>query len=440
MSGMGMGMSGVGMVGVAPKLSSSAPGNLPSSVSANMALSDKTRQRDNEKCWHDVVLCCQKLTTHASRGLAQPLAWSELNEAMNAARHIMTSLVGLFQINSFAYPAYPQYAHLYSAFNPTLNGSTPGLVSDELLATQFQRFQQFEPPLSYGTSAGGSNVTLNAMNINNAINSNADIKKEMVEGEYGHDNGASISQYQSSYAFDDIRRRYLNKLARENSPEPNAASSSAALSIPSPMQNITLPSMSSLAPMSPPGIPMSSLSTLASVGVTSSNNDTSAENTGLRAIVVTPNTDRNNNSSSSSSTASSTSAQNSGANSPTRDSSSNSSNGNSSNGSTNGSGNNNWKKSRGKKRSKYSEMDLMCLSCGVKQTPEWRRGPAGAKTLCNACGLHWAKVLKAEGKGDQKKAHLLEQKRNQFMLLALKRQENGGGEASPIKAEANVGT
>jgi len=86
----------------------------------------------------------------------------------------------------------------------------------------------------------------------------------------------------------------------------------------------------------------------------------------------------------------------------------------------------NWKKSRGKKRSKYSELDLMCLSCGVKQTPEWRRGPAGAKTLCNACGLHWAKVLKAEGKGggnDSKKAYMLEQKRNQFMLLA-KRQES----------------
>lgn len=116
----------------------------------------------------------------------------------------------------------------------------------------------------------------------------------------------------------------------------------------------------------------------------------------------------------------------------------------------------NWnKKNRGKKvvfiaqshklltflqRSKYADLDLMCLSCGVKQTPEWRRGPAGAKTyaytppfhylywfrLCNACGLHWAKVLKAEGKSgvgtDSKKAFLLEQKRNQFMLLA-KRQD-----------------
>ncbi len=25
-------------------------------------------------------------------------------------------------------------------------------------------------------------------------------------------------------------------------------------------------------------------------------------------------------------------------------------------------------------------------------TPEWRRGPDGARTLCNACGLHYAKL------------------------------------------------
>jgi hypothetical protein len=36
--------------------------------------------------------------------------------------------------------------------------------------------------------------------------------------------------------------------------------------------------------------------------------------------------------------------------------------------------------------------------------------------LCNACGLHWAKVLKAEGKGDQKRVVLLEAKRSQFMM------------------------
>ncbi|KAI9189704.1 hypothetical protein H9P43_001137 [Blastocladiella emersonii ATCC 22665] len=33
-----------------------------------------------------------------------------------------------------------------------------------------------------------------------------------------------------------------------------------------------------------------------------------------------------------------------------------------------------------------------CHSCNATETPEWRRGPDGRATLCNACGLHWAKL------------------------------------------------
>lgn len=33
-----------------------------------------------------------------------------------------------------------------------------------------------------------------------------------------------------------------------------------------------------------------------------------------------------------------------------------------------------------------------CFSCNRTDTTEWRRGPDGARTLCNACGLHYAKV------------------------------------------------
>ncbi|KZS94440.1 hypothetical protein SISNIDRAFT_453352 [Sistotremastrum niveocremeum HHB9708] len=35
-----------------------------------------------------------------------------------------------------------------------------------------------------------------------------------------------------------------------------------------------------------------------------------------------------------------------------------------------------------------------CKVCGATQTPEWRRGPLGPRTLCNACGLVYAKILK----------------------------------------------
>ena len=39
-----------------------------------------------------------------------------------------------------------------------------------------------------------------------------------------------------------------------------------------------------------------------------------------------------------------------------------------------------------------------CHSCGIRETPEWRRGPDGARTLCNACGLHYAKLVRKRDK------------------------------------------
>jgi ribosomal protein L37AE/L43A len=33
----------------------------------------------------------------------------------------------------------------------------------------------------------------------------------------------------------------------------------------------------------------------------------------------------------------------------------------------------------------------VCMTCGRTDSPEWRKGPQGPKTLCNACGLRWAK-------------------------------------------------
>jgi hypothetical protein len=30
--------------------------------------------------------------------------------------------------------------------------------------------------------------------------------------------------------------------------------------------------------------------------------------------------------------------------------------------------------------------NYMCFTCGTSDSPEWRRGPKGPKTLCNACG------------------------------------------------------
>ncbi|KAH3666954.1 hypothetical protein OGAPHI_003404 [Ogataea philodendri] len=38
-----------------------------------------------------------------------------------------------------------------------------------------------------------------------------------------------------------------------------------------------------------------------------------------------------------------------------------------------------------------------CLHCGSLNTPEWRKGPNGTRTLCNACGLFHSKLVKKRG-------------------------------------------
>ncbi|KAK0548582.1 white collar 2 type of transcription factor [Tilletia horrida] len=49
------------------------------------------------------------------------------------------------------------------------------------------------------------------------------------------------------------------------------------------------------------------------------------------------------------------------------------------------------------KKMRTEEEDHVCTDCGRVDSPEWRKGPLGPKTLCNACGLRWAKKIKRKG-------------------------------------------
>lgn len=42
-----------------------------------------------------------------------------------------------------------------------------------------------------------------------------------------------------------------------------------------------------------------------------------------------------------------------------------------------------------KRREAGSGSPRRCSHCGVQKTPQWRAGPLGAKTLCNACGVRF---------------------------------------------------
>eukprot|EP01090_Pellita_catalonica_P009039 TRINITY_DN20102_c0_g1_i1.p1 TRINITY_DN20102_c0_g1~~TRINITY_DN20102_c0_g1_i1.p1 ORF type:complete len:123 (+),score=7.10 TRINITY_DN20102_c0_g1_i1:81-449(+) len=43
--------------------------------------------------------------------------------------------------------------------------------------------------------------------------------------------------------------------------------------------------------------------------------------------------------------------------------------------------------------------NTVCQHCQTSETPEWRRGPLGQRTLCNACGLLYASRVKAAKRG-----------------------------------------
>ena len=51
-----------------------------------------------------------------------------------------------------------------------------------------------------------------------------------------------------------------------------------------------------------------------------------------------------------------------------------------------------------KKKKLRAADEYVCNDCGTLDSPEWRKGPGGPKTLCNACGLRWAKKEKKEKK------------------------------------------
>lgn len=44
----------------------------------------------------------------------------------------------------------------------------------------------------------------------------------------------------------------------------------------------------------------------------------------------------------------------------------------------------------------------MCAVCAETSTPEWRKGPAGARMLCNGCGLMGAKRAKERAQNGER--------------------------------------
>ncbi|KAL5525479.1 hypothetical protein ACEPAG_6815 [Sanghuangporus baumii] len=75
-----------------------------------------------------------------------------------------------------------------------------------------------------------------------------------------------------------------------------------------------------------------------------------------------------------------------------------------------------------------------CHSCNIRETPEWRRGPDGARTLCNACGLHYAKLIR---KRDKQAAASTDgsQARIEIDMETLRASTRAASEREQLKAE-----
>ncbi|XWS36135.1 hypothetical protein CRYUN_Cryun20dG0058600 [Craigia yunnanensis] len=43
----------------------------------------------------------------------------------------------------------------------------------------------------------------------------------------------------------------------------------------------------------------------------------------------------------------------------------------------------------------YKDINKRCLDCNTAKMPLWRGGPAGPRSLCNACGIRYRKKKRA---------------------------------------------
>jgi hypothetical protein len=89
----------------------------------------------------------------------------------------------------------------------------------------------------------------------------------------------------------------------------------------------------------------------------------------------------------------------------------------------------------GKKRGRkpVSKKGLRCHHCWADETPEWRKGPNGPNTLCNACGLDFAKRQKKYKQGSKDVMSLDPPQTNKISILHPANTEISGTAAALLR-------
>ncbi|KAL8208901.1 hypothetical protein R6Q57_008313 [Mikania cordata] len=75
-----------------------------------------------------------------------------------------------------------------------------------------------------------------------------------------------------------------------------------------------------------------------------------------------------------------------------------------------------------------SKNDKLCGDCKTSKTPLWRTGPAGPKSLCNACGIRYRKKRGVIGSDKKKEKSPPPSPTASTVAGIRKREIDGGGE------------
>lgn len=85
------------------------------------------------------------------------------------------------------------------------------------------------------------------------------------------------------------------------------------------------------------------------------------------------------------------------------------------------------RRSTGKRRK--DQPPEKCQKCGISKTPEWRRGPDGRKSMCNACGLQYSKQRRKEVRVP------FSNTQHRASIHNIVETQNTGGSTTPSSAE-----
>jgi hypothetical protein len=78
-----------------------------------------------------------------------------------------------------------------------------------------------------------------------------------------------------------------------------------------------------------------------------------------------------------------------------------------------------------------------CASCGTSSSPEWRKGPDGTKSLCNACGLRFSRNISRARKREERALIAAEVAANGGIIPPHLRKKPGSDIKKPKKAKSS---